>query len=67
MSLAKGARHDRHGDLLIVAGYRYLADGLLGLNFLDRFRVTFEFDTHTLVLRPPQVSVQPGREEHVTL
>jgi clan AA aspartic protease (TIGR02281 family) len=28
-------------------------DGLLGLNFLQRFRVTFEFDTRTLVLRPP--------------
>lgn len=29
------------------------ADGLLGLNFLRHFRVTFEFDTRTLVLRPP--------------
>ncbi len=27
------------------------ADGLLGLNFLRRFRVTFEFDSGTLVLR----------------
>lgn len=29
------------------------ADGLLGLNFLRRFRVTFEFDSRTLVLREP--------------
>ncbi|MGH2350390.1 MAG: hypothetical protein ACRDJN_02095 [Chloroflexota bacterium] len=28
-------------------------DGLLGLNFLRLFRVTFEFDTRTLVLREP--------------
>jgi clan AA aspartic protease (TIGR02281 family) len=27
------------------------ADGLLGLNFLGRFRVTFEFDRSTLILR----------------
>ena len=27
------------------------ADGLLGLNFLHRFRVTFEFDRSTLILR----------------
>jgi clan AA aspartic protease (TIGR02281 family) len=27
------------------------ADGLLGLNFLRRFRVTFEFDRSTLILR----------------
>jgi predicted aspartyl protease len=27
------------------------ADGLLGLDFLSRFRVTFEFDTRLLVLR----------------
>jgi predicted aspartyl protease len=26
-------------------------DGLLGLNFLSKFRVTFEFDTRTLVIR----------------
>jgi hypothetical protein len=29
------------------------ADGLLGLDFLRRYRVTFEFDTDTLVLRVP--------------
>jgi len=29
-------------------------DGLLGLNFLSRFRITFEFDTATLVLRSLQ-------------
>ena len=28
------------------------ADGLLGLNFLRQFRVTFEFDRSTLILRP---------------
>ncbi|MGH2355203.1 MAG: retroviral-like aspartic protease family protein [Chloroflexota bacterium] len=33
----------------------FRADGLLGLNFLSRFRVTFEFDTRTLVLREPPV------------
>ena len=27
-------------------------DGLLGVNVLDRFRVTFEFRSATLVLRP---------------
>jgi len=26
-------------------------DGLLGVNFLERFRPTFEFDETTLVLR----------------
>lgn len=30
-----------------------IADGLLGLSFLSRFRATFEFDTGTLVLRSP--------------
>lgn len=30
----------------------FRADGLLGLNYLQRFRVTLEFDTRTLVLRP---------------
>jgi clan AA aspartic protease (TIGR02281 family) len=28
------------------------ADGLLGLNFLREFRVTFEFDRSSLILRP---------------
>ena len=28
------------------------ADGLLGLNFLRAFRVTFEFDRWSLILRP---------------
>jgi predicted aspartyl protease len=28
-------------------------DGILGVDFLHRFRVTLEFDTRTLVLRPP--------------
>jgi len=27
-------------------------DGLLGINFLERFRPSFEFDTSTLILRP---------------
>ncbi|MGH2354321.1 MAG: hypothetical protein ACRDJN_22170 [Chloroflexota bacterium] len=29
------------------------AHGLLGLNFLRRFRVTFEFDTDMLILQLP--------------
>jgi predicted aspartyl protease len=33
--------------------WTFRADGLLGLNFLGRFRVTLEFDTRSLVLRPP--------------
>lgn len=35
------------------------ADGLLGLNFLRQFRVTFEFDRSTLILRP-QTSRRPA-------
>jgi predicted aspartyl protease len=31
----------------------FRADGLLDFDFLKRFRVTFEFDTRTLVLREP--------------
>src|SRR5947207_3209170 len=31
----------------------FQVDGLLGVDFLRRFRVTFEFDTGTLVLREP--------------
>lgn len=31
----------------------FRADGLLGLNFLRRFRVTFAFDTGELILREP--------------
>jgi hypothetical protein len=31
----------------------FRADGLLGMSFLGRFRVTFEFDTRALVLRRP--------------
>ena len=34
----------------LPAGFR--ADGLLGLNVLLRFRITFEFDTRHLLLRP---------------
>jgi predicted aspartyl protease len=30
----------------------FRVDGLLGLNFLNKFRTTFEFDTRTLVVRP---------------
>jgi clan AA aspartic protease (TIGR02281 family) len=37
----------------------FRADGLLGLNFLRRFRTTLEFDTHTLVLRPFLVRSTP--------
>lgn len=31
----------------------FRVDGVIGLSFLRRFRVTIEFDTRTLVLRPP--------------
>ena len=34
----------------LPAGFR--ADGLLGLDVLRRFRITFEFDTRHLVVRP---------------
>jgi clan AA aspartic protease (TIGR02281 family) len=33
----------------------FRVDGVIGLNFLRRFRVTVEFDTRTLVLREPPV------------
>jgi predicted aspartyl protease len=32
---------------------RLRIDGALGVNFLAQFRTTFEFDTATLILRPP--------------
>ncbi len=37
----------------------FRADGLLGLNFLRRVRVTCEFDTRTLVLREPPPRCTP--------
>ena len=33
----------------------FACDGLIGLNFLRRFRVTLEFDTRTLVFRPLRI------------
>ena len=30
----------------------FRADGVIGLNYLRRFRVTLEFDTRELILRP---------------
>jgi clan AA aspartic protease (TIGR02281 family) len=52
-------------DNLIASVYDlpplFQADGLLGLDFLRRFRVTFECDTRTLVLRPfPVRPPRPG-------
>jgi len=34
---------------------RLRIDGVLGVNFLERFRSTFDFDTATLVLRARSV------------
>ena len=34
----------------------FRADGLLGLDFLRRFRITFDFDAGVLILREPRTS-----------
>jgi predicted aspartyl protease len=41
--------------LVMTFSPRLRIDGLLGVNFLERFRPTLEFDTATLVLRIPSV------------
>ena len=46
LDLARAVRRDR------LAGIG-ISDGMVGLNFLARFRVTFEFDRRVLVLRVP--------------
>jgi len=37
--------------LIVALPVALRVDGLLGVNFLEKFRVTFEFDQATLVLR----------------
>ena len=37
--------------LVITFSLRLRIDGVLGVNFLERFRSTFDFDTATLILR----------------
>ena len=37
--------------LVITFSPRLQIDGILGVNFLERFRSTFDFDTATLILR----------------
>jgi predicted aspartyl protease len=51
-SLQVGDKKVNNLEVLIVAlPVALRVDGLLGVNFLDKFRVTFEFDQATLVLR----------------
>jgi predicted aspartyl protease len=41
--------------LVITFSPRLRIDGILGVNFLERFRSTFDFDTATLILRARSV------------
>jgi predicted aspartyl protease len=41
--------------LVITFSPRLRIDGVLGVNFLERFRSTFDFDTATLILRAHSV------------
>ena len=41
--------------LVITFSPRLRIDGVLGVNFLERFRSTFDFDTATLILRARSV------------
>ena len=41
--------------LVITFSPRLRIDGVLGVNFLERFRATFDFDTATLILRARSV------------
>ncbi|MDM8563697.1 retropepsin-like aspartic protease [Candidatus Marithioploca araucensis] len=51
-SLQVGDKKVNHLEVLIIdLPVALRVDGLLGVNFLDKFRVTFEFDQATLVLR----------------
>jgi clan AA aspartic protease (TIGR02281 family) len=51
-SLQVGDKKVNNLEVLIVAlPVALRVDGLLGVNFLEKFRVTFEFDQATLVLR----------------
>jgi clan AA aspartic protease (TIGR02281 family) len=52
-SLTLGATRLRNVEIaLLNLPASINVDGLLGVNVLDRFRVTFEFDRATVVLRP---------------
>ena len=37
--------------LVVTFSHQLRIDGVLGVNFLERFRSTFDFDTATLILR----------------
>ena len=51
-SFQVGLQRMRDIEVLVLSFPRDLRiDGLLGVNFLGRFRPTFEFDRSTLVLR----------------
>lgn len=51
-SLQVGSQRATDLEVLVVPLPKDLRiDGLLGVNFLERFRTTFEFDRSTLVLR----------------
>lgn len=51
-SLQIGSQRATHLDVLVLALPSGLQiDGLLGVNFLGKYRMTVEFDHHTLVLR----------------
>jgi len=41
--------------LVITFSPRLRIDGVFGVNFLERFRSTFDFDTATLILRTRSV------------
>ena len=43
------------GVLVLTFSHRLRIDGALGVNFLERFRSTFDFDTATLILRARSV------------
>jgi aspartyl protease family protein len=51
-NLQVGGQAVRNVDVLVMPLPKVLRiDGLLGVNFLEAFRVTFEFDNATLILR----------------
>lgn len=51
-TLQVGSQKLHNADVLVLSLPSELrVDGLLGVNFLEKFRVTFEFDRATLILR----------------
>ena len=51
-SLQVGSQRVTNMEVLVLSlPYDLRVDGLLGVNFLEQFRPTFEFDQATLVLR----------------